>query len=81
MVQQYLRDLRKWGLRSELILRSDGEPAIVDLLNKVSDLRERPTILEKSPVGDSQANGLAERALQSVQKQTRILKLAPERNL
>ena len=37
IVQQCLRDLRKWGLRAELILRSDGEPAILDLLNKVSE--------------------------------------------
>ena len=76
-----MRDLRKWGLRSELILRCDQEPAIVDLMNKVSDLRASPTLVEHSPVGDSQANGLAERAVQSVQKQVRTLLLALERNL
>ena len=32
IVQQYLRDLKKWGLRHKLLLRSDGEPAIIDLL-------------------------------------------------
>ena len=79
IVQQYLRDRRKQGLRSKLILRSDGEPAIRSLLDRVADLRRGETILENSPVGDSQANGLAERAVQSVQKQTRILKLATER--
>ena len=81
IVQQFLRDLRKWGLRSDVILKSDGEAAIKDLLNRVGDLRGQPTQLETSPATDSRANGLAERAVQSVQKQVRTLKLALERNL
>ena len=81
IVQQYLRDLKKWGLRQKLILRSDGEPAIVDLLNRVCDFRVPETLMESSPVSDSRANGLAERAIQSVEKQVRVLKLALERNL
>ena len=68
IVQQLLRDLKKWGLRSDLILRSDGEPALLDLLDKVSNLRGKNTMIETSPVGDSRSNGLAERAVQSVQK-------------
>ena len=81
VVQQYLRDLRRWGLRHKVILRSDGEPAIVDLLSRVSDLRQAETLLEASPATDSRANGLAERAIQSVEKQVRVLKLALERNM
>ena len=57
IVQQYLRDLRKQGLRGKLTLRSDGEPAIRSLLDRVADLRGGETILENSPVGDSRANG------------------------
>ena len=81
IVQQFLRDLRKWGLRSDVIFKSDGEASIIDLLNRVGDLQDKGTQLETSPVGDSRANGLAERAVQSVQKQVRTLKLALERNL
>ena len=80
IVQQYLRDLKKQGLRGKVVLRSDGEPAIVDLLNRVADIRMGETLIENSPVGDSRANGEAERAVQSVQKQTRTTKLATERN-
>ena len=80
IVQQYLRDLKKQGLRGKVVLRSDGEPAIVDLLNRVADIRMGETLIENSPVGDSRANGEAERAVQSVQKQTRTIKLATERN-
>ena len=81
IVQQYLRDLRRWGLRHKVLFRSDGEPAIVDLLNRVSDLRQPETLLEASPATDSKANGVAERAIQSIEKQLRVLKLALERNL
>ena len=81
IVQQYLRDLRKWGLRHKVLLRTDGEPAIVDLLNRVSDLRTAETLMEGSPVTDSRADSLAERAIQSVEIQIRVLKLALEQNL
>ena len=35
-------------------------------------------ICENSPVGSSASNGVAERAIQSVQQQVRVLKLALE---
>lgn len=81
IVQQLLRDLRKWGLRGKLLLRSDGEPAILDLLSRVADLRKSETLMESSAPTDSRSNGLAERAIQSVEKQIRVLKIALERNL
>ena len=80
-LQQYLWDLKRWGIRHKVVLRTDGEPAILDLANRVGDLRLGETLLEHSPVGDSRSNGLAERAIQSVQKQIRVLKLALERNM
>ena len=73
--------MKRWGIRHKAILRSDGEPAILDLLNRVCELRMPETLLEGSPVGDSRSNGLAERAIQSVEKQIRVLKLALERNM
>ena len=81
IVQQYERDLRKFGRRGKVILRSDGELAIRDLLSKVASLREGETLLEQSPPGDSKANGTAERAIQTVEKHTRTLKIATERRL
>ena len=69
--------LKKWN-RGKVVLRSDGENAIRDLVSKVSAMRAPQTVLEVAPKGDSRANGRAERAVQQVEKQTRILKLAVE---
>ena len=55
-----------------MVLRSDGENAIRDLLGKIAAMRSSETVLEQSPKGDSKANGRAERAVQSVEKQTRV---------
>ena len=62
-------------------MRSDGEFAIRDLLAKVSAMRVSQTILETTPKGDSRANGRAERAVQQIEKQARVLKLAVEAEL
>jgi hypothetical protein len=78
IVKQFERDIRKFGHRHKVLLRSDNEPAMKDLLNKVSALRAPETIIEHSPVGDSKANGRAERAVQAVEKQVRVLKLSTE---
>ena len=81
IVKQYDRDVKKLGYHHKILIRSDGEPAIKDLLNKVAELRAPETVLENSPAGDSKANGRAERAVQAVEKQTRVLKIATEENL
>ena len=81
IVKQLIRDLHRFGHRKKLLLRSDQEPAITDLMSQVADAREGETLIEQSPVDDSRANGLAERSVQSIQKQVRILKLATERYL
>ena len=80
-VKQVCRDLRRFGHRRKLLLRSDGENAIKDLLEKVAYVRASETILEHTPVGDSRANGRVERAVQSVEKQVRVLKLATENSV
>ena len=55
------------------ILKSDGEPAITRLKEAIRNEGAETMILEESPVGDSQANGIAERAIQAVQGQARTL--------
>ena len=81
IVKQYDRDIKKFGYRSKVTLRSDGEPAIRDLLDKVSNMRASETVTEHTPKGDSKANGRAERAVQSIEKQTRVLKSATEEHV
>ena len=82
VADQFCRDLLKLGHNSDLILKSDQEPAVVDLLREVARLRgSKKTILEQSPVGDSRANGMVERAIQSVGKLLRVHKLAIENKI
>ena len=76
IVKQLCRDIKRCGHRKKVLIRSDGEPSIKDLADKVANMRAGETLLECSPAGDSRANGRAERAVQTVEKQVRILKLA-----
>ena len=67
--KQLVRDLVRFGIRDKVILKSDQEPAIVDVLNEIARMRgEGRTIIEHSPVADSQASGFVERAIQTVEK-------------
>ena len=82
VAEQLTRDILKLGLHGDLTLRSENEPAIVDMLKQVAKLRGvGRTFLEQSPVGDSNANGVAERAVQSVEKMVRVHKLAFENRI
>ena len=77
-MKQLDRTIKKFGNHSKVVLRSDGEVAIRDLLNRVSAMRATQIVLETTPKGDSRANGRVERAVQQVEKQTRVLKMAVE---
>ena len=69
-------------LYGDVIVKSDQEPALISLAEDVGRRRGAVGggrwICEKSPVGSSASNGVAERAIQSVQQQVRVLKLALE---
>ena len=72
LVGQLLRDLRKMGAHGKVILKSDQENAILDVLNDVCKQRRKEndsavTIVESSPKGESQSNGIAERAAQDLE--------------
>ncbi len=77
---QLVNDIKKLGYK-DVVIRSDQEPAIMALVDKVAQLRDEVTIKESSPVGDSQANGMAERGVQAVEEYVRVLKLALEKRL
>lgn len=73
MVDQLLRDIRKLGIHGKVILKGDPEASIHNVPNAVSKARGKDdqgnslTIVERSPKGESQSNGLAERAVQEVE--------------
>ena len=63
-----------WGHHGQVTLKSDPEPAIVDVLRDIANLRgSRGTLLERSPVADSQSNGFIERGIRSVEEMTRVI--------
>ena len=59
-------------------LDSDQDPATVDVLREIANLRgSRGTLLEHSPVADSQSNGFFERGIRSVEERTRVILFDP----
>ncbi len=84
-VRQVCRDLRKWGIRGDLTLRCDQEPALVDLCNQVARQRQDDwnvrTFIENSPVADSQGNGFIEAGVKTIEGMVRTLKFAVEEKI
>ena len=72
-----LEDLIRTGRRGKLILRSDQEPSLVQVLEEVARRRSRDseTILEHSPTGDSKSNGRIERSVMKVEEMARTLRI------
>ena len=86
-VEQAVRDFKKWGLRRDLILRSDQEEALQSLIAEIikhrgadgsqADTQARE-FRENSPVGESQSNGLIEAGVKTIEGMVRTLKFGLE---
>ena len=65
---------------NRVTLRCDNEPAIDALAREIAQARQEgsQTVPERLPVGDSQSNGVIERAVGLVASQARTLKAALE---
>ena len=59
-----------------IILKSDQEPAILALKNEIRKNIKEEVVFEESPVGESQSNGMIERAVRDVKAQIRTMKEA-----
>lgn len=80
--EQCKRDIQKCGHYGPVTLRSDQEPAIIDLLKGIAEVRSpAESILEHSAVGDSAGNGFIERAVRCVEEMVRVLKFDLEKRL
>ena len=77
VIKKIIRDLDDMG-RRDVILKTDGEPAIVALQAKIAEGRAGRTIPRHPPAYNPQANGPCEKMVQDVTAQTRTLKLALE---
>ena len=72
-----MADLHRLGY-TRLVLKSDGEPAILALKAEVKKKANIDIITEEPAVGESQSNGEIENAVFHVQSQVRTLKSAVE---
>ena len=77
IVDKVLRSLQTTG-RTRIDLETDGEPAIVQLQERKISSREQDTIAVNPSAYDCQSSGLAEKAVQDVKAQLRVLKLELE---
>ena len=82
------RDLRNFGIAdsSTIVLKSDQEPALVDVLKDVQRWRvernsQATTTIEQSSVHDSKSDGFVERGVQSFEQTFRTHKLDLERKV
>ena len=80
-----MRDIRKWGLEGSLILRSDQEAALTDLIAEIIAHKraegrpieiEARDIREESPVSESQCSGVIESGVRSLEGMVRTVKFA-----
>ena len=72
-----LNDLRKLGY-SKMIVRYDPEPALQAVVEAAKNGFQGQLILEKIPVGVSESKGEIERAVQTIEGQSRTLRSALE---
>ncbi len=79
-IRKVTKDLEELG-RRDVILKTDGEPAIVNVQAKVQASRDGRTIPRNPPICDPKANGPCEKAVQDATAHARTLKLALEARL
>ena len=74
IVKKVLQSIGETG-NTKMVLKTDGEPATVQLQEQIITEREHKTIPQNPPAHDPQANGEVERAVQDVKAQLRAVKL------
>ena len=80
IVDKIVEDIERLGY-VDIILKGDGEPALIDVMNAVKAKRDQPTQIQGPPAYDPQANGAAEKAVQEFMGQLRALKIGLEARL
>ncbi len=63
---------------TEIILKGDGEPALIQLMEEIKKRRSHNTIIQNPPAYDPKSNGAAEKAVQDYMGQVRVGKIGLE---
>ena len=71
VVSRVVSDLNGLGYK-RILVRTDGEPAILDLFKKVKDQWGGEVVKVESSVGDHSTNADAEQAVQKIGDETRV---------
>ena len=80
LLKRLVKDLEDLG-RRDVVLKTDGEPAIVAMQAKIQAMRDGRTILKNPPAYNPAANGPCEKAVQDATAHARALKIALEARL
>ena len=79
LVKDMHQELKSWGHPSggsnPLILKSDGEPAVVTVREALARCHGGRVTPEGPPLGEQQANGTVEEAGRTIRDQARVLKV------
>ena len=79
LVKDMHQELKSWGHpgggKNALILKSDGEPAIVAVREALARCHGGLITPEQPPAGEHQSNGTAEEAGKTVRDHARVLKI------
>ena len=80
IVDRLCDDIELFG-HTEVILKSDGEPSMVQVQGAIREKRAHGAICQNSPAYNPQANGAAERAVQEVMGQIRAMKIGLQQRI
>ena len=80
VINAILRDIEHLG-HKKIVFKTDQEAAMKGLQERIRMARSDQTILENSPVEESQSNGVVEKAIQEVEGMVRTLKSALEERI
>ena len=75
IIKQSVRDIEKSGIHPGVLIRSDGEHAILGDVSKTAKQRKGDTVIENTPKGNSQTNGIIERGIQILQEPIRAIEV------
>ena len=80
VVDRICDDIGLWG-HTELIIKGDGEPALIQVQEAIKDKWNHKTVPQNPPAYNPQANGAAERAVQEIMGEIRALKIGLEQRI